>query len=83
MLQKPIHYRLISQPDGKRILLPHGREYQNTDTDWTYLVTASLTARYLDLVPFDAKLRKSSMVTGMVASGILNWLLARSNAADT
>ena len=28
------------------------------------------------------KLRKSSMVTGMVASGILNWLLARSNAAD-
>ena len=28
------------------------------------------------------KLRKSSMVTAMVASGILNWLLARSNAAD-
>jgi hypothetical protein len=35
------------------------------------------------LVHCICKLRKSSMVTGMVASGILNWLLARSNAADT
>jgi hypothetical protein len=34
------------------------------------------------LVHCICKLRKASMVTGMVASGILNWLLARSNAAD-
>jgi hypothetical protein len=48
-----IHYRLVSPPDGIRILLPNGREYQNTHDDWTYLARASLAARYLDLIPFD------------------------------
>lgn len=48
-----IHYRLVSPPEGVRILLPDGREYQNTEKDWQYLCSASLAARYLDLVPFD------------------------------
>jgi hypothetical protein len=48
-----IHYRLVSPPDGVRILLPNRREYQNTEADWTYLCHASLAARYLDLIPFD------------------------------
>jgi hypothetical protein len=48
-----IHYRLVSPPDGVRILLPSGREYQNTEADWAFLCTASLAARYLDRVPFD------------------------------
>src|SRR4051794_2460282 len=48
-----IHYRLVSPPDGVRILLPNGREYQNTEADWNYLCGASLAARYLDLVPLD------------------------------
>ena len=48
-----IHYRLVSPPEGVRILLPNGREYQNTENDWTFLCWASLAARYLDLIPFD------------------------------
>jgi hypothetical protein len=48
-----IHYRLVSPPAGVRFLLPNGREYQNTENDWTFLCSASLAARYLDLVPFD------------------------------
>src|SRR5215470_13593389 len=48
-----IHYRLVSPPDGVRILLPNGREYQNTENDWNYLCWASLAARYLDLIPFN------------------------------
>src|SRR5262245_8032900 len=48
-----IHYRLVSPPEGIRILLPDGREYQNTEKDWAYLCLASLAARYLDLIPFD------------------------------
>ena len=48
-----IHYRIISLPDGERILLPNGREYQNTERDWKYLCCASLAARYLDLVADD------------------------------
>jgi hypothetical protein len=48
-----IHYRLVSPPEGVRILLPDGRDYQNTESDWTLLCRASLSARYLDLVPFD------------------------------
>jgi hypothetical protein len=48
-----IHYRLVSPPEGVRILLPNGREYQNTEADWRYLCVASLAARYLDLIPFD------------------------------
>ncbi len=48
-----IHYLLVSPPEGVRILLPNGREYQNTENDWTFLCWASLAARYLDLIPFD------------------------------
>jgi hypothetical protein len=48
-----IHYRLVSPPDGVRILLPNGREYQNTENDWNYLCWASLAARYLNLIPFN------------------------------
>jgi len=48
-----IHYRLVSPPEGVRILLPDGREYRNTERDWKYLCCASLSARYLGLVPFD------------------------------
>jgi hypothetical protein len=46
-----IHYRLVSQQEG--VLLPCGREYQNTENDWTFLCTAGLAARYLDRIPFD------------------------------
>jgi hypothetical protein len=53
-----IHYRLVSPPEGVRILLPDGREYQNTEKDWTYLCWASLAARYLDLVPHDGLVDK-------------------------
>jgi hypothetical protein len=48
-----LHYRLVSLSGGSRVLLPSGREYQNTEKDWTYLAGASLGARYLNLVPFD------------------------------
>ncbi len=47
----PLSPRLVTA--DVRILLPNGREYQNTEQDWTYLCSASLAARYLDLVPFD------------------------------
>src|SRR6266511_1640238 len=46
-----LHYQLISSTAP--ILKPDGSAYQNTDDDWEGLVTASLAARYLDLVPFD------------------------------
>lgn len=46
-----IHYKLVSQAEP--IMLPTGRPYQNTENDWTYLCTASLSARYLGFVPFD------------------------------
>jgi hypothetical protein len=45
-----LHYQLISTTTLTR---PDGRRYQNTETDWQLLCKASLTARYLDLVPFD------------------------------
>jgi hypothetical protein len=45
-----LHYRLVSQTDGKAIIRPDGREYENTQQDWQFLVTASLAARYLDLI---------------------------------
>src|SRR5262249_43832976 len=53
-----IHYRLVSPPDGVRVLLPDDREYQNTEKDWSYLGDASLAARYLGLVPFDGLVDK-------------------------
>ena len=46
-----LHYQLISS--GAVIRKPDGSTYQNTNADWACLVTASLSARYLDLVPFD------------------------------
>src|SRR5262249_18506505 len=53
-----IHYRLVSPPEGVRILLPNGREYQNTERDWADLCDASLAARYLDLITFDGLVDK-------------------------
>jgi hypothetical protein len=44
-------YQLVSS--DKPIIKPDGREFQNTEGDWTFLCSASLSARYLDLVPFD------------------------------
>jgi hypothetical protein len=46
-----LHYRLVSSTVP--ICKPDGSAYQNTEADWSYLNTASLAARYLDLVPFD------------------------------
>jgi hypothetical protein len=46
-----IHYRLITSAG---VILPNGSVYENTDKDWKFLVDASLNARYLDLIPFDA-----------------------------
>jgi hypothetical protein len=45
-----LHYQLIS---STALIKPDGRTYQNTETDWQLLCKSSLTARYLDLVPFD------------------------------
>ena len=45
-----LHYRLVSTTT---LCKPDGRPYNNTEGDWSYLITASLAARYLDLVPFD------------------------------
>jgi hypothetical protein len=46
-----LHYILVSSttPFHK----PDGSAYQNTETDWKSLVTASLGARYLDLISSD------------------------------
>jgi hypothetical protein len=44
-----IHYRIVSSP----LPMPSGRLYENTERDWAHLCSASLAARYLDLVPFD------------------------------
>ena len=46
-----LHYRLISSTAPIR--KPDGSEYENTENDWKGLVSASLAARYLGLVPFD------------------------------
>src|SRR6516164_4130919 len=45
-----LHYRLISTTS---LCKPDGRNYNNTEGDWSFLIAASLAARYLDLVPFD------------------------------
>lgn len=47
-----VHYVLISQGDS--VLKPDGGHYVNTVGDWKLLVSASLAARYLRLVPADA-----------------------------
>ncbi len=50
-----IHYVLISQrEEGEPTLKPTGQPYENTDSDWALLAHASLSARYLDLIPLDA-----------------------------
>ena len=46
-----LHYLLISSTAPIR--KPNGDRYQNTEGDWKLLVAASLSARYLDLVPFN------------------------------
>ena len=46
-----LHYQLISSTAPIR--KPDGGQYQNTEGDWKFLNVASLSARYLDFVPFD------------------------------
>ena len=48
-----IHY-LILTPDGEPFLNLKGEAYENTPNDWALLNRASLSARYLDLIPLDA-----------------------------
>ncbi len=50
-----IHYVLVSQrEEGKPVLKPSDQPYENTTNDWALLARASLSARYLDLIPLDA-----------------------------
>lgn len=46
-----LHYRLVSSTAP--IHKPDGSKYKNTEKDWQFLLSASLSARYLDLIPFD------------------------------
>ena len=46
-----LHYQLISSATPR--IKPDGGDYQNTENDWQILSSASLAARYLDIVPFD------------------------------
>lgn len=65
-----VHYRLVSQPDGVNIMLPNGREYKNTESDWTYLCSASLAARYLGLVPFNGLIDRRNDEPMILASNL-------------
>ncbi|MBB3148772.1 hypothetical protein FHS21_005220 [Phyllobacterium trifolii] len=47
-----MHYVLISQP--LPIIRPDGQPYTNTLTNWKYFGKASLSARYLKMLPFGA-----------------------------
>ena len=50
-----IHYVLVSQSkEGQPLLKPDGEPYENTTNDSGLLNRASLSARYLDLIPLDA-----------------------------
>ena len=50
-----IHYVLVSQSEEENTILRPGDEpYENTSNDWALLNRASLSARYLDLIPLDA-----------------------------
>ena len=50
-----IHYVLVSQSEeGQPLLKPDGKLYENTTNDSGLLNRASLSARYLDLIPLDA-----------------------------
>ena len=50
-----IHYVLVSQSeDGQPLLKPDGEPYRNSTNDSGLLNRASLSARYLDLIPLDA-----------------------------
>ena len=50
-----IHYVLVSQREGGELVLkPDTQPYENTSNDWSLLARASLSARYLDLIPLDA-----------------------------
>ena len=42
------HYKIISQ--SIPVLKPDGRNYENTDNDWGFLLQASRDARYLELI---------------------------------
>ena len=61
-----LHYRLISA--SAPIYKPDGAAYQNTENDWQLLSSASLSARYLDLVPFDGLIAELPAGTVRVSS---------------
>ena len=42
------HYKIISQ--AIPVLKPGGGSYENTDSDWKFLLQASRDARYLELI---------------------------------
>ncbi|ULR43652.1 hypothetical protein [Rhizobium sp. K102] len=44
-----LHYSIISQQQP--VLKPNGAHYLNTENDWKTLLSASLSARYLRLIP--------------------------------
>jgi len=44
-----LHYTIVSQDPPIR--KPNGEPYLNTENDWKYLLTSSLAARYLRLIP--------------------------------
>ncbi len=49
-----IHYVLVSQGEEvQSVTKPDDEPYENTSNDWALLNRASLSARYLDLIPLD------------------------------
>lgn len=44
-----IHYLVVSQ--DPQVLKPDGKPYLNTESDWEFLLSATLGARYLRLIP--------------------------------
>ena len=65
-----IHYVLVSQRDeGEPVLKPDGEPYRNTTNDSGLLNRASLSARYLDLIPLDALARTSCSTSSTAIPG--------------
>ncbi len=78
-----IHYVLVSQSkEGETILKPGDQPYKNTSSDWALLNRASLSARYLDLVPLEALVDRRNDEP-MIFTPEVNVLAARIFVADT
>ena len=76
-----IHYSILT-PSGEPFLNLNGEPYQNTDTDWNQLTRASLSARYLDLIPLDTLVDRRNDEP-MIFTPEVNALRARIIVADT